>query len=64
MFSGRVRQRLFLIGLGVRDLNCLSRRCPCTPGLRDRAGRRHLGGLGRPALDAAAGCSARGLPFQ
>eukprot|EP00959_Pyramimonas_sp_CCMP1952_P157056 3284330-Pyramimonas_sp.AAC.1 len=55
---------MFLVGWGVRDLDCLSRRCLCSQGLCDRTGRRRLGGPGRPALDAVARAPIRGLPFE
>eukprot|EP00959_Pyramimonas_sp_CCMP1952_P021493 453352-Pyramimonas_sp.AAC.1 len=55
---------MFLVGWGVRDLDCPSRLCLCSQGLCGRAGRRRVGGLGRPALDAVARASTRGLPFE
>ena len=64
MYAGRVRQRIHLVGWGVRDLGRLARRCLCAQGLCDRSHRRHLGGLGRPALDAVARSSAKGLPLE
>ena len=64
MYAGRVRHRIHLVGWGVRGLDNLARRCHCAHGLCDRTSRRHLGGLGRPALDAVARASAKGLPSE